>query len=123
MNGGSWISCCRKQLQNHRHDFALHRSIPGLATRVAEREIGEEETGDATLFDDVTGGAEDDGGDTVIFQMTSDQTNCLVADWSERDEEGDIDLILETIAQDGRGCFLTCLTLAVFGRCAVETRG
>ena len=65
-----------------------------MAARVAQREIREDETRHAAVLDDVEGGSNDDGGDTVGFQISGDQTHGLVADGSKRGQDRGVDVVL-----------------------------
>ena len=66
----------------------------GLARRIAQGEVAEDKTGHAAMFNDVFGGAHDDRGDAICFEVACGQTDRLVADRSVRHQDREIDLIL-----------------------------
>lgn len=65
-----------------------------MTTRITQWKIREDETRHAAMLHDVLGGADDDGGNTVRFKMTGDQTHGLVTDRSKRGQNGRVDLLL-----------------------------
>ena len=67
MESGAWIERGFEQVQGHADDGVLHVDVIGLAAGIAEWKVGEEKAWYAALFDDVTGGTDDDGGDAVGF--------------------------------------------------------
>ncbi len=92
-----------------------------MSDRIAEWQIGEEITGRSTVFDDVQGGADNHGRNAILFEMSCGQTHGLMANGSERDEEGNVSPILLQPFQY-LGCIdINGLTLAVFRWHAVET--
>ena len=66
----------------------------GLARRIAQGEVAEDKTGHTAMFNDVFGGAHDDRGNAVGFEVACGQTDRLVADGSVRHQDREIDLIL-----------------------------
>src|SRR5262249_61882832 len=72
----------------------LRVDVERTARGVAEREIAEEEAGNAALLDDVLGAAHDHGRNTVGLEGPGDQTHGLVTDRSARNEEGDVRRVL-----------------------------
>jgi hypothetical protein len=66
----------------------------GLAGRIAQGEVAEDKTGHTAVFNDVFGGAHDDGGNAVCFEVACGQTDRLVADRSVRHQDREIDFIL-----------------------------
>lgn len=60
------------------------------ADGIAEREIGEGESRNPDLIDDVSGGAEDEGRQSAFFEMASGQTDRLVTDRSKGNEDGEV---------------------------------
>jgi hypothetical protein len=55
------------------------------------------------MLDDVAGRSNDNGWDAVFFQMTCDQTHGLVADGSDRCQDGDVGAFLSALRQGCRG--------------------
>ncbi len=104
-----------EQIEGHTQTLLLHVSVTGSTNRVPEREIGEEESGHTTVLDDVAPGADDDGGQAGRFELTGNQTHGLVADWSEGDQQDDVDVVLAAPLDDGRRVDLDGASLAVLG--------
>ena len=98
----------------------MHHRIIRLTARVAEREVGEHEAGNAALLDDIPRRADYDGRNAVRLKVSSDQTHGLVADRSERYEKRNIDGVGATEVEDCRGILVDCPTLAEVRRHAVE---
>lgn len=65
----------------------------GLAGRIAQGEVAEDKTGHTAVFNDVFGGAHDDCGNAVCFEVACGQTDRLVADRSVRHQNREIDLV------------------------------
>ena len=61
-------------------------SVKAPAAGVAERKVDEDEAGDATLFDNVTGRPNHHGGDAGFFEISCSQAHGLVTHRSKRDE-------------------------------------
>ena len=91
--------------------MALLFHIAGLAAGIAQGEIREQQARHAAGLDNIAGGGCNHGGDAVFFQMTCDQTHGLVADGSDRDQKGDIDLLLKAAAQHFRRILIVGLAL------------
>ena len=91
-----------------------------MATRVPQREVREDKARHAAVLDDVEGGSDDDGRDTVGFEVSGDQTHGLVADRSKRGQDGGVDAILLQSPQDLRRIPFRRLLLAVIGWRGVE---
>ena len=121
MYGGVCIVRGFEQMQGHAYNLMLHFYVVGLATGVAKWKVGENEARHATLFDDVAGGADDDGGDAVGFQVTGGQTHGLMTNRSHGKEQDGIDFISATVVKNGRGIFGIGCALAKFGRYAIKT--
>ncbi len=66
----------------------------GLAGRIAQGKVTEDKAGHAAVFHYVFGGAHDDRGDAICFEVACGQTDRLVADRSVRHQDREIDLIL-----------------------------
>ena len=92
-----------KQVEGHADDSPLHILISRLAARIAEREVGKDKARHPALLNNITGRAEDDRGNAVRFEMPGDQTHGLVTHRSQGDQQGNIDPILTTEVEDGRG--------------------
>ena len=81
----------------------------------AEGQIGEHEPGDRRLLHDVTGAADDHGGEPRLLEMARDQTHGLVANRSQGNEHHQIDIVFCAPRGDGLG--VGCRrTLTVGGR-------
>ena len=111
-----------KQVEGHADDSPLHLLISRLAARVAEREVGKDKARHPALLNNITGRAEDDRWDTVRFKMSGDQTHGLVTDGSQGDQQGNIDSILTTEVEDGRGIFVHSLPCTIDRGHAVKAR-
>ena len=123
LDGGAWHSRLLQEVQGLADDRALHFDVVGAAAGVSEWEVREEEAGDAAVLGDIAGAADDNGGDTVGFEVTSGQSDGLMADGSDGDEEGDVySVLLARFEQGGRVGFAGA-ALGVFGREAVEAGG
>ena len=92
-----------KQVEGHADDGPLHVLISRLAARVAEREVGKDKARHPALLNDIARRAKDDRGNTVRFKMPGDQTHGLVTHRSQGDQQGNIDPILTTEVEHGRG--------------------
>ncbi len=98
-----------KQVERHPDDSPLHVRVIGLAARITKREVGKDKARHAALFDNIARRAEDDRWDTVRFKMPGDQTHGLVTHRSQGDQQGNIDPILTTEVEHGRGILLNSL--------------
>ena len=105
------------------HDLGLHCAIARLAAGIAEGEVAEQKSRDTTFFDDVTCGADNDSGDSVLFQMSRDQTHGLVTDRSERYKQRDIHSIRKAARKNIGRIVFHCSTLAVVRGDAVKSIG
>ena len=105
------------------HNFGLHRAIARLAAGIAEGKVAKQKSRDATFFNDVARRADDDSGDSVLFQMPRDQTHGLVTDRSERNKESDIHSIQKAACKNLGRIVFHCSTLAVVRGHAVESIG
>ena len=65
----------------------LRITVERFACGVPERKVAEPESRHADMLDDVPGAAQDDGGDSMRFQVPGDQTDRLVADRSRWHEQ------------------------------------
>ena len=92
----------------------------GAAAGVSEREVREEEAGDAAVLGDVAGAADYDGGDAAGFEVTSGQSDGLMADRSDGDEESDVDAVILKVLQQRGPVGFAGVALGVLGRKAVE---
>ena len=92
-----------KQVEGHADDGPLHVRITRLAARITERKIGKDKTRHPALLNNIAGRAEDDRGNALRFEMPGDQTHGLVTHRSQGDQQGNIDPILATKVEDGRG--------------------
>jgi hypothetical protein len=113
LNGRSWKSRHLEQIECMTHDLTLHRTISRLPTRIAEWEIAEEKSWNATFFDNVAGGADDHCRDPLRFEIACDQTHGLVTDGSERHQQGDVDSFFEAARCDLRRILFEGSPLAV----------
>ena len=111
-----------KQVEGHADDGPLHVRISRLAARVAEREVGKDKARYAALLDNIAGRAKDDRGNTVRFKMPGNQTHGLVTHRSQGDQQGNIDPILTTEVEGGRGIFVHSLPCTIDRGHAVEAR-
>ena len=118
-----WLISQIEQRQSQVYDLRLHQCIPGNAERIAEWQVSKQETRHAAVGNDVQCRADDHGGQAIGFQVTGGQTDGLMAHRSERDEEGEVRLILPAATQDLRGIPFECPTLAVFGGQTVKAVG
>ena len=103
MSGGSGRRGCFQQVQRLSDDPALHVTVKRLTARAAQWEVNEDEPRYAAMLDDVAGRSNDNGWDAVFFQMTCDQTHGLVADGSDRCQDGDVGAFLSALRQGCRG--------------------
>jgi len=109
-----------QQIKGSSQDRALHLSVPGLPAGVSQREVGENEAGDAAFLDDVPGRPQYCSRYAVLFEVSGDQTHGLVADRSECREEHGVDSILTAPLKDLRGILQRCPALAVVGGDPIE---
>ena len=109
-----------KQIERDTDNRSLHSRVIRLTARVAEREVGEHETRNAALFDDIPRGADYDGRNAVGLEVSSDQTHGLVADRSERHENRKIHSVSATQFEYCWGTLVDGPTLAEVRRHAVE---
>jgi len=93
-HGGAWHRGGIEQRQRQPHGLSLHVGIPRMPAGVSQREVAENEAGYTAMLHDILGGSDDDGGDTVCFEMTGDQTHGLVTDRSKRCQDCRLGLIL-----------------------------
>ena len=70
------------------------RAIAGRTAWVPERKVGEHESRDAALLDDVTSAADDHGWSPGGLEMACDQTHGLMTDGSKRDQQHHVDAVL-----------------------------
>ena len=110
---GSWPCRGFKQLQGLADNGPLHVSLPGFSAGIPQREVGKEESGHTAVFDDIDGGSQDHGGYAVGLQKSCDQTHGLVTDGSQRDQQGNVDLVFLTHLQDFRPILFIGFPLAV----------
>ena len=92
-----------KQVEGHADDGPLHVLISRLAARIAERKVGKDKARHPALLNDIARRAEDDRRNAVRFKMSGDQTHGLVTHRSQGDQQGNIDPILTTEVEHGRG--------------------
>lgn len=95
-----------KQVEGHADDSPLHILISRLAARIAERKVGKDKARHPALLNNIAGRAEDDRGNAVRFEMPGDQTHGLVTHRSQGDQQGNIDPILATKVEHGRGILM-----------------
>ncbi len=105
----------RRNLERERRDVMLHSAVIGLAARVAEREIDEQESRHPCLLDDVAGAPDHHGRDSRCLQPTRSQTHGLVTHRSKWNEQCDVNAVLSTPFAHPVG-IEGGLALAVFGR-------
>ena len=67
------------------------------------------------MLNDIYGRAKHKGRNTCNFKMPSGQSNGLMTDWSQRDEQCKLSTIVLTTFQYFRCVVLICATLAVLG--------
>jgi len=72
----------------------------GTAAGAAERIVEEDAAGWTYRLGDVTGAAEGHGGNPVGLEVSGDQTHGLVADGSDRHEEGGVHLVGSQLGED-----------------------
>jgi len=82
--------CGSKQRYSLLHDTLLFFGITRMTKGIAERQVRKEITGNTAVFDDVDRGTDDHGGNTVLFEVSRGQTHGLMADGSERHEQGNV---------------------------------
>ncbi len=92
-----------KQVESHADDGPLHVLISRLAARIAERKVGKDKARYPALLNNIARRAEDDRRNAVRFKMSGDQTHGLVTHRSQGDQQGNIDPILTTEVEHGRG--------------------
>ena len=115
------LRCRFEQGQSQINHLLLHRFVTRNAEWITKREIGKQESRYRAVSDDIQGRADDDGRDTVFFESSRGQTHGLMADGSERDEEGDISAVFPASLQYFRRIAVQCAPLTVLGGYAVET--
>ena len=98
-----------KQVEGHADDSPLHVLVVGPAARITERKVGKDKARHPTLLDNIAGRAEDDRGNAVRFEMPGNQTHGLVTYRSQGDQQGNIDPVLTTEVEHGRGIFVHSL--------------
>ena len=111
-----------KQVEGHADDGPLHILISRLAARIAERKVGKDKARHPALLNNITSRAEDDRRNAVRFEMPGDQTHGLVTYRSQGDQQGNIDPILATKVEDGRGIFVHSLPCTIDRGHAVKAR-
>lgn len=111
-----------KQVEGHADDSPLHVLVVGLAARITERKVGKDKARYAALLNNIAGRAEDDRWDTLCFKMSGDQTHGLVTHRSQGDQQGNIDPILTTEVEHGRGILLNSLARTIDRGHAVKAR-
>ena len=111
-----------KQVERHPDDGPLHSRVVGLAARIAERKIGKDKARHAALLNDIARRAEDDRGNTLRLKMSGDQTHGLVTHRSQGDQQGNIDRVLTTEVEHGRGILVNGLPRTIDRGYAVEAR-
>ena len=104
-------------------NFVLKIASPGVTTRIAQREIGEQEPRHTTMLDDIARRADDNCRNTIGLEMPCDQTHGLVTHGSKRTDQRGIGSIFAQAIQDIRCVDLDGLALTVFGRHAMKARG
>lgn len=99
----------------------LHLSVIGLAYWIPQWKVGEDESGDATFFDDVARRADNNGWDPFGFKVASDQTDRLVTDGSKWHEQRHIDVVIDHPPGDVDGVMVGAALAVVSGN-AIEAR-
>ena len=88
------------------HDGQLHGFVAGFATGVTQGKIHVEKAGHAAVLDNVASRAKHHGRQTIGFQVSGNQTHGLVADRSQRYQQGQVNLVLPAELQNcGRVLF------------------
>jgi len=98
----------------------LHLCVIWLTAGVAEREIGEQKTGHAAMFNDILRGPENNRWHSMSFKVPGDQTHGLMADGSQRDEKRNVGIVLTTTLKDFRSIRFHRSAMTVFGWCAIK---
>ena len=111
-----------KQVEGHADDSPLHVLISRLAARITERKVGKDKARHPTLLNNIAGRAEDDRGNALRFEMPGDQTHGLVTHRSQGDQQGNIDAILTTKVEDGRGILVNSPPRTIDSGHAVKAR-
>ena len=94
LDGGSGQPCPFGQREGGAEHRELTVGVVGRAQGVAQRQIGEDESRYPDLLDYVTGRSDDDGGDTGVLEGSCGQTDRLMTDRSERNEQHQVDVVL-----------------------------
>ena len=110
--------CERKGLAK---DASLLLMVVRWTNRVAQGQVGERESGDSDLVDDVACGAEDQRRDSCGLEVSCGQTDRLVTDRSKRNQHREIDLIFAKRVEHLSGSG-DCAALAVPRGDSSETR-
>ena len=119
---GAGIARSLKQVERHADDSPLHVLVARLAARIAKRKVRKDKARHAALFDDISRRAKNNGWDTLGLKMPGDQTHGLVTHRSQGDQQGNIDSVLTTEVEDGRGILVNGLPHTIDRGHAVEAR-
>ena len=111
-----------KQVEGHANDGPLHVFISRLAARIAKRKVGKDKARYPTLLNNIARRAEDDRGNAVRFEMSGDQTHGLVTHRSQGDQQGNIDPVLTTEVEHGRGILVNSPSCTIDSGHAVKAR-
>ena len=88
---------------------------------MTERKITKYEPRNTHLLDYIPGTSQNYRRYTICFKVPRYQTHGLMTDWSDANQEGNINLVLPTHLQNLRCIAFTCYTLTTKSRCSVET--
>ena len=111
-----------KQVERHPNDSPLHVLVVGLAAWITEGKVGKDKTRYAALLNNIARRAQDDCGNALRLKMSGDQTHGLVTHRSQGDQQGNIDPILTTEVEHGRGILVHSLPHTIDRGHAIEAR-
>ena len=115
----SWLPGLLQQIKYLADQSLLHRNIPWFPAWIPKREINKQKSRHPTFLHNITCRTDYDGADSFGLKMTGNQTHGLVADWSKRDQNGNVHSVFFTPFEDHWCIRFPGLTLAVGRRCTI----
>ena len=115
----SWLPGLLKQIKYFANQSLLHRNIPWFPAWIPKREINKQKSRHPAFLHIFTCRTDYHGTDSFGLKMTGNQTLGLVADWSKRDQDGNVHSVFFTPVEDQWCIKFPGLTLAVGRRCTI----